>query len=375
MALITGLLAAPAARAQLIRNRPAPAAQNGTISVALAELAKSFTEDHQDIPPDQLGKDGVPSTFTAMELARWGNAEAAQGALQKARKRAAEFADFWKKLGERKGVVDTVIADAAALEQKGQLAEASKKLASALTIPDREPSGYLPDTRKRALDLVDAEYAAIEALIRVAGKQHDFATATDAVALLQIRQKPQSQLDELILWILDPMIDDSFDWAPYKPLERFTNRGSKERRLDALEHYHAMSTYGLQPISLSQDRAAKPGAWVHFRFNAALTEAGGSAKYHYEGMASYDCKDTGKLASYDRSTGQFHYYESCKQKKVVEDQSVNVKLKVAPPPWANAGRDVSVIGRVKKAGPHWEIEDGFVCDRGLGTVAPAPERM
>ncbi len=367
--------AALPARAQLIRNAPAEKAQSAmTPSEALADVAKRRTRDHQVIAPDQVDADGVPAAFTAIANAQWPNPKMAERSLAKLRQHAQSFAEAWKAYEARKAIADAAVAEAAELEQAGKLADAAQRLAAALTIPDRDASGNLPQ-HGRGLEANDAEYPVLEALIRVTGKRKDFATASDAVALMQIRQKPLAQIDERVLWIVEKLSDSHFDFAQYQSLERYL-RNSTTRSRDATEHFAALAEHGLRPIAIDRDKVAKAGEWVQFRMNAqSITDGEASSKNHYEGMVDYDCKETGKLASYDRATGQFHYYESCKQKKVVEDQSLTVKLKAPPPAWAKLGRDVPIIGRVKKAGPHWQIDDAIVCDRWLGKIAPVPGKL
>jgi hypothetical protein len=368
--------AALPARAQLIRNQAAAKPWSEmTPSEVLADLAGKRMKGETLPPVDAVDDDGVPSLMVAYTKSAWKHEpRMADKQVEHLRPYAKEFAEAWKKFEERKAVADAAVAEAAELEKSGKLAEAAQRLGAALTIPDRDASGNLP-AHGRLLEANDAEYPVLEALVRVCGKRKDFATASDAVALMKIRQKPLAQVDERVVWILEQLSKNRFDFTIYSQMERQLPDPNKRSRA-ADEQFIALSQYGLHPIAIDRDKTVKAGDWVLFRMEAQnLSDTGASSKYHYVGMQSYDCHDTGKLASYDRSTGQFHYYESCKQKKVTEDQSLDVKLKTPPPPWAKSGRDVPIIGRVKKAGPHWQIEDAFVTDRWLGTVAPVPGKL
>jgi hypothetical protein len=349
------LLLSSTSWAQLIRDAPKPAAAPESPSVTMASLARERID--RDLAPDE---DPLSVLMMALFPGQHGKSY-----VERMQERGRAFDEVWARYQERQRQVDAAVAEAGPLDG----AAAEKRLVQVITPAERDAHGYLK-SRANTMDASDAEVAALDALFAAASKRKDFATLIDICALMEQRQKIGDQADERLLYVLEGFTDDKFVWQFLKPMGRYL-RSASTRERDAGAYYQKVQKLGLRAVQLGASPVAKAGEWVQFRMlQPTLGERQASTKKHYEGMTDYDCHDTGKIASYDRSNGQFHYQERCKQKRVVVDLSVDVAFAQPLPEWARSGRDLAVVGKVVKAGPRWRIAEAFVCDRSVAARVP-----
>jgi hypothetical protein len=280
--------------------------------------------------------------------------------------------------------VAAAVASARSLAAKRQFADAKQALYAVITPADMEADRTMKRSRQDLFRPTDAELPALKELQSLARDSHDPFLLPEIGPALLIRRELADKSSEQVLWFGTQERGSFHDPSAFKLLHQISfaiEQGEMGRRL-ALESSHEWSSFGLERGYLLGRDSAKVGSWSLFpllvsararKNRVTVSKNAASVDLLIVGEVQLsNCVETNKVDHIDYQTGRVIYRQLCDVKKLKDTHiTFHASLAAEPPEWAQgtvldpddrAHAGLAVIGKVKKQGWEWVLDDARVVD-------------
>ena len=334
-------------------------------------------------PAGAAGDAGLPPVITDLIAARYpGQPDAQRINAAVFTRSSAAFEAAWQAYQARLASVTPEVEAARRQADAGELAAAVARLRALIT-PLPRAAGALERgaiiAARASVTPADAEVPAIVALVDVAARAKEYAVLVELAPELYGRRRVGADREaERLIWFGYRNGKSLYDLgvgAVPESAEKI--RAILEQAAKAVEGpalaaglVASLPDRGLARGFDSYDNTSvAPGTWVLDTVMLDGTKFDDRGlHYHYKKTVAipHSCAPGSKIIGVDPVTGDYRFEVVCQYTQRPVELWIDAALLADPPAWRDEEVAVTVVGRVTRQGPRWELADARIVDlRGL----------